>query len=241
MAPSIRDLLGGPDRDRDAVADTTLARRRRQLGDLGIMGAVEPATADSIFRILGDPQNPVQVNVGRSVGDLAEFDEMARQIFFDPEYTALYTALRRNPEMSDLLGGVTPVDETLAHEMGHQATVREDRELVSGDPDVQGFMNLFFSKYEDLPPEKQHDLKAAYSGGGWDEPSDYRPRGTDRHEVLADALERGFSLARRADPSDPSVMRDEVTAMEEELPGTREAFNFWMRRLMQEFPNEDPR
>jgi hypothetical protein len=232
MPYSIRSLLSGPQE-----ADTTLARRRQQLGELITprgMEAVAPATADSIFRVLGDPANPIQAHQPQS--GLAVFDERERQISFDPYYVASELARERNPAVRQILGPRPPVDETLAHEMAHEATVREDRELVSQDPDVQGFLNLFLDQYESLGEEGQRDLFSVYLRGT---PLEGRLPSTHRLEVVADALERGFSLARRANPDDPSEGREERQQIFDQLPGTREAFNFWMRRLMQEFPNED--
>lgn len=52
------------------------------------------------------------------------------------------------------------------------------------------------------------------------------------HEVLANTMQRGYDLARRADPQDPSKVRKALRDADSTYPGTMEAFNFWMRSFI---------
>lgn len=120
--------------------------------------------------------------------------------------------------------------------------------------DLMGFRNRFRDRLNEADRETRAAVVEDYYGGDFDRqvrekyPSasnediiekvltlyDRIPAENtlEMEELLANALQRGYQIARRADPNDPSKVSDEVRELDERLPGTREAFNFWIRNLM---------
>jgi len=211
--------------------------------ELARLLGLSPATADSIFAVLGQPEKPIKIDK-LPFGTLGIFSRKDREIVIDP---------RQNREAFG-----TNVATTLAHEVGHQATSDRGRRNPM-DPDIQGFVNLFFSQMEELPREKKRDLIENYFGAGAIENTakvraeaaglegypaidsitdvllnrivDNGLQGREMLEVLGATFGRGFDLAREADPANPGASSAKVAEAEEAYPGTRAAFNLFMRRF----------
>lgn len=265
MALSIQALLDPQDPPQDPTrraarllaADTTRAHRR------DLSGLVPQATADSIMAVLGEPARRVQAIPGGGGGSfrlgtqqitLSPSDVVARLVVGEWEGRS-----RRDPEamqrIDDRMG------EVFAHEMAHQATQPIDQRDLSFinrfseaqglpgitdtrevSPDMQGFINMWMSRFDSLDDTARRDLLEDYFGAlSAEETADLAsgdPQDVGINEVMARSLERGFALARRADPANPGLLREEVREVDERYPGTREAYNFWIRNFVSKLTPE---
>lgn len=219
------------------------------------------AAADSIWAAMGVPNKPMGIAVsgadggghylpGEDVINLTPNELVRRGL--DKGYNSR--------QISEILAPAV-----LAHEATHAATLQDE----GVNPDFDGFLRMFFGRFNELPlDQKLHHLEEYYGKGNtagfrrrvaersrepnWrgENANPYEVmdayltseghRGESRRElleILGRTSERGFELARRADPNDPSKMREKVREADEEYPGTREAFNFWMRNFLQLDPD----
>lgn len=195
------------------------------------------ATSDSIIGVLGLPEIPVQ-EADLGIGRVGQMNIRDRTITLSPH----------TPISEEQLA------ETFAHELTHQQVTAGEREA-----DFQGLMNLFFGKVDSLKPGEKADALEQYGGFGpgffrdsaimalaeSGEPSEAEIlktrgeiaetllssgfEGRAMNEMFAEAIERGFGLARRS--TGPGSMSESVAQEDAILPGTREAFNFFMRKF----------
>lgn len=174
------------------------------------------AAADSIFAALHGPRGAVMFDPSMPLGEMGRFTLSSQNI-------------RLNPRDPDVHRDPAP---TLAHEISHQETLQQ-----SMQPRVRGLLNLIVPKLQGLDPEKQREIVTEEYGdiqnleGVTDAIFGLGERSSEFHEILAETLEAGYNLARRADPEDPSKIREALRSEEERLPGTREAFNFFLQRF----------
>ena len=226
MDPEIRELI------------------RRLLGDLSSAdGGFPEATADSIFQSLGAPQVPIQLGIDQ--GDAANFNEKTRQITFDMDNTFRSlgrAALRAKGEGRNLdttqAFAESSIPGILTHELFHQATINTEGELAPTDPDVKGLIAFMENRFDNASPEQRRNIFANYYREG-NIPLDELGREVDptrdrlsiieQAELFASVAQGAFGLARIAKPG--VDIKSLLESADERLPGTREAFNFFVRRF----------
>jgi hypothetical protein len=187
-----------------------------------LQGQIEPATADSIFAAIGAPALPVVPTVPSGLSGVFTHD--TGQIGLKPK--------RGNRAMS----------QTLVHEIGHQHQHRN-----TGDKDFEGFANRFQDRFDELPVEGQvaaleHYLRGTKSAAQLAYREHRVPirslfsRKTKlgqhyRNEVMSEALAGGFNLFRQMTPDNKDAILQELEEQDKLIPGTREAFNLFQRKL----------
>jgi hypothetical protein len=239
----IRSLLDAPQEDpRSRARQASLERTSTTLGPFA--GHMPVASADSLFRVLGHPINPIQIGELHRSTSGAEFDPTLRTIHFNPRYVA--DELQYARELVGRFGGsyeryVTEGDlgKMLAHETAHEATLGFPVDLdypvnlSARRADIAGLMNAFFTRFEELPQEKKIAHLAAYEGlPSWRIDPNREIDDIDRVEILAATMERGYTIARRFDPNDPEKVSEAIQLADQRLPGTREAANFFIRSFL---------
>lgn len=211
---------------------------RRRVGDAAgraRIPGISQATADSIFSVLGHPERPIrtspQVYQDNGSKFLGEFRPVSRQLTLYPKVIRQQAELEADPFESAIRDKTTELTADVAvHELGHQNFI--DRVLgvavrrPPADPDLGGFWRQWERQFASLTPEQQAALWADYNKNTAFTNSDRQ-----REEIRSKALQRGWSLARRANPDDPAAMRETIRAAEAELPGTAAAYNLWIRLL----------
>jgi hypothetical protein len=209
------------------------------------MAGFSPATADSIFTAVAPPTNPFKTS--NSVGPVAAaiFNEKNRQITFSPTHlvvNANNAKARAEGEgrkidlVQAMVEGSTPGH--MVHELFHQQTVTPDRQIVGADPDFQGLLNLMQNRMADATPEQRREVFREYYGS---DPINRLGRVADPRagligevteaEMLATVFEGAFGLARSANQAPDVDIKSLLDSRDERLPGTREAFNFLVRRF----------
>lgn len=239
MAISIRSLLD-PDPDNLAKGDTIKANVA--LGDL--RGSFPTASADSIFGALGYPVNPIVLDSGMAATHGGEFDFKNRRVHLSmpmvmlaAEVAALQ-AIQNGPSSGrskrareNFAGSF--VSDVIAHEMAHEASLDEEGEFSARDPQMAGLLNSFFTRYADLPMTTRGEMYAEYAQRPVsDVMRTFRDDEIQRSEIFAEAVERGYGIARRFDPQDPSKISADIAEADAAFPGTREAVNFWVRSFL---------
>lgn len=177
--------------------------------------------ADSIFTALGAPSQPVRFPLSPP--------EVSR---FEPDLTGLTRGrISISPDMR--AGSDTDLANILTHELTHEKVFNRF------NTEASDIFDMFVEVFRGATPEQQKALYETYFPELPAETEEDTLKGIaekgrlsmEFHEIFAKAMERGFDLARRFDPENFEEVSEELEEVEEELPGTKAAFGFFLRNF----------
>lgn len=179
---------------------------------------IPQATVDSIFAVLGRPENQVRMDPEIERFVMGKFNTGTRQLTLSPRQTD------------------EELETTLAHELAHQASTA----LRTQDPEFYGVYDRFISEFTQEPFHRRRKMLADEYGRDYVD-HDFVNAITELasstpqvNELFAEAVGNAWEIARREDPaSGPS---DRARSFGERWPAGSEIINLFMRR----FPREEP-